>query len=286
MNQPKPISLYRARLGEGPVYDERNGLLYWLDIEMGRIIVYNENNGKEEYIDLKRRDYISSMCLSETGRLVATLRYGFYWVEADGSATPIAEILERRQDIRFNDGKCDARGRYWAGTMDLNETRAIGALYVLEGSALRPVLHNVTISNGIAWSLDNKTMYYIDSPTKMVKAFRFDLEKGQLGGSWIAVDMRHEEGIPDGMTIDSEGMLWVAVYGGGKVVRYDPSSGEKLEEIKLPVSYTTSVVFGGADMKTLYITTAGREEKEEAGRLFAVELPYKGVPLYRYREKL
>jgi len=173
-------------------------------------------------------------------------------------ANPESHILTNR----FNDGKCDPEGRFWAGTMPLNASSKTGSLYRLtyqNGEFLtKKMLSDITISNGICWSLDHKKLYYIDSPTYHVKEFDYDVKTGEIQPDHyrICIEIGKHQGMPDGMTIDSEGMLWIALWGGNAVNRYDPNTGKLLLTIHTPVSKTTAVAFGGQKLDELYITTA------------------------------
>lgn len=171
----------------------------------------------------------------------------------------------------------------------MNEREPSGSLYVLDPSGtVRKVLSGVTISNGIVWSLDNKFMYYIDSPTRKIMVFRFDLDKGELMNKAMDIDLSRHEGIPDGMTIDSEGYLWVAMYGGGRVLRIDPGKRVVIDEVDVPVSYTTSCTFGGGDgLMSLYITTARNYPREveregDDGKVFIANTEIRGYTANKY----
>jgi sugar lactone lactonase YvrE len=277
------LSKQSSILGEGPVYDEVNNILYWVDIEGFKINYIDFENNKEK--DIKLNDYVTSLQLTESkNTVVVTMRYGFYYLDIEEMyLTKIAEI-EKNADIRFNDGKCDYLGRYWAGTMDLNEKRPLGSLYRLNlDYKVTKHLDGLTISNGIAWSLDNKEMYLIDSIPGKVYSFKFN--NGEINDGKIIIDFSREDGVPDGMTIDEEGMLWIAHYGGGKVSRWDPNKGRKIQEIKLPTLLVTSCTFGGDDLNSLFITTARRGLNDNnAGYVYEVrDLGIRGVKGYRFK---
>lgn len=187
------------------------------------------------------------------------LQDGFASLELETGAVHIIVDPEAHLPAnRFNDGKCDPAGRFWAGTMPLKEdARGTGSLYCLDRDlSVRKMLGNVSCSNGIAWSLDSKTMYYIDSPTRAVSAFDYDLATGNIANRREIIRTPPEEGFPDGMTIDAEGMLWVAYWGGSRVVRWDPRTGKRLAIIAVPVSCVTACWFGGPRLDELYITSA------------------------------
>ncbi len=180
---------------------------------------------------------------------------------------------------RFNDGKCDAQGRFWTGTMSLQEEENKGNLYVMDTAlSIKKKIENVTISNGLAWNADNSIMYYINTPTNYIFAFDYDIQTADIANQRVVIDLTHEQGHADGMTIDEEGMLWIAFYGGWRIDRYDPSTGKLLQQIMLPVENVTCCTFGGSGLDDLYITTATQgmneqalKEHPDAGKLFVVE---------------
>jgi sugar lactone lactonase YvrE len=198
----------------------------------------------------------------------------------------IAKVEPRLAGNRFNDGKCDLTGRFWAGTMDIEERRASGALYFLERNKVRRVLGGVTISNGLGWSPNNDTMYYIDTPTRRVCAFDYNAETGKVKDRRTVVDFNpDQQGSPDGMAVDTEGKMWVAHWGGSRVTRWNPATGRPLDAVILPVSQVTSCCFGGRNLDELYITTARTGLDREAllrqplaGGVFRVKTGLRGLP--------
>ncbi|MCA9977634.1 MAG: SMP-30/gluconolactonase/LRE family protein, partial [Anaerolineales bacterium] len=191
---------------------------------------------------------------------------------------------------RFNGGYCDGDGRFWAGTMALTMEDGAGALYRLDADlSVHTMLSGVTISNGMAWSQDQRTLYYIDTPTRTVTAFDFTAETGEIGNGRVALTIPATMGYPDGMTIDRDGKLWIAHYDGGCVRRWDPETGNVLATIPLPVSKVTACTFGGPNLDRLYITTASQEMSDEqkaaeplAGSLFVAQTPYQGFVTSRF----
>jgi sugar lactone lactonase YvrE len=159
---------------------------------------------------------------------------------------------------RFNDGKCDPTGRFLAGTMAIDETPGSGSLYSLDQNLrVKQLLGGLSISNGMGWSPDYSTMYFIDSPTKQVVAFDYELNTGNISNRRVVVTI--PEGYPDGMTTDQEGMIWVALWAGFKVTRWNPRTGKLLQSISVPAPNVTSCTFGGSNMNELYITTARKD---------------------------
>ena len=180
---------------------------------------------------------------------------------------------------RFNDGKCDPAGRFWAGTMSHTDEPEKGSLYLLDKDlSVTQKIENVSISNGLAWSPDQNTFYYIDTPTKKVAAFHFDKTNGNIENKRYVIQFSNNEGTPDGMTIDSEGMLWIAHWDGWQISRWNPATGEKIKTILLPVSRVTSCCFGGKNLDDLYITSASTGLSDDqlrkeplAGSLFVIK---------------
>ena len=193
-------------------------------------------------------------------------------------------------DNRFNDGKCDPRGRFWAGTMSMVRKPGTASLYCLDvDHTVRRVFGGVTISNGLGWSPDQRTMYYIDTPTMQVAAFDYDADAGTVANRRVVVTFAPDAGHPDGMTVDAEGMLWIAHWGGWRVSRWNPAQGRLLQEIHLPAARVSSCAFGGPNLGRLYITTARHglteeqlREQPHAGGLFAVAPGVVGLPSYEY----
>jgi sugar lactone lactonase YvrE len=206
-------------------------------------------------------EYVGAAVPAEDGRLIVALQNR---VELFDPSTGESEILcepeDGRKNNRFNDGKCDPAGRFWVGSTQIDHRDPTGVLYCIESSAYEPKLRDLTISNGMAWSPDHTTMYFIDSPTHRVQEFDYDLDKAAIRYRRDTLQFNPRYGVPDGICIDSEGMLWIAFYGGGRVGRYDPTGGNLIHEIKLPVKNTTSCCFGGPDMNVLFITSARRDD--------------------------
>jgi sugar lactone lactonase YvrE len=280
----------KAALGEGPCWDSEKQLLYWVDIMGKKVHVYNpkENTNRTISVD----GYPGAVVPRKSGGLVVAMNQGYYALDLETEQlTLLASPENEPKTNRFNDGKCDASGRFWAGTMGMGSSEPAGNLYFLDQDLkITHLLDGIGTSNGIAWSGDNKTMYYIDSPTKQVVAFDFDLSSGGIKNKRVVVNIPEGEGVPDGMTIDSEGMLWVAQWGGYKVSRWNPHTGERLEIISVPVERVTSCTFGGENLDELYITTAGGgslseeelEKQPHAGGVFRIKVGVKGTINYAF----
>lgn len=276
----------KAKLGEGPCWDARNNLLYWVDIERFELHLYNPATKTDRAINVGQ--HIGAAVVRQSGGLLVALREGFYQLDPDTEQlTKIVDPEADQPENRFNDGKCDPAGRFWAGTLFLPETEPeLGGLYCLDTNLqVQRKVDKVSISNGLAWSADEQTMYFIDSPTRQCFAFDYDKASGEIGNRRVVVEIPEGEGWPDGMTIDAEGMLWIALWDGWCVRRYNPNNRELLDEIKVPVARPTSAVFGGANLETLYITSARTRLSAEAlaeqllaGGIFKANPGVRGTP--------
>ncbi|WP_409344476.1 SMP-30/gluconolactonase/LRE family protein [Paenibacillus sp. MBLB4367] len=279
----------KVTLGEGPSWEPGSNRLYWVDILGRQLHIYDPATGSDDTVDVGQ--LIGAVVPRQSGGVVMALQNGFHTYDFETKQlTPIGDPEADKAHTRFNDGKCDAAGRFWAGTMSLNDSPKQGALYCLEtDGSIRKVIDGVTCSNGIAWNPDNTVMYYIDSPTRQVVAHDYDLATGGISNPRVVVQLADEDGVPDGMTSDSEGMLWVAVWGGWRVSRYNPETGEQLARIDVPAEKVTSCVFTGDKLNELYITSARTGIDEEglakqplAGGLFRVKTDIQGSPTYAY----
>lgn len=272
------VRLNCCLLGEGPVWDAVNKSICWVDILKGNIHEFIP--AKDEYRIIAVNDLIGAVALCTDGNFLAALKSGLSLVNRKSGdikflCHPEAHLFQNR----FNDGKCDPAGRFWVGKMALSENDATGNLYMVDKGFSHSVkINGVTVSNGIAWSPDKKTFYYINTPTYRVVAYNFDVQTGNISNKRLAIAIPTKAGPPDGMTIDNEGMLWIAHWNGWQVARWNPQTGEKLLGIPLPAAYITSCTFGGEDLQDLYITSAsvGLTEKQPdeqplAGSLFVIE---------------
>ncbi|WPP52988.1 SMP-30/gluconolactonase/LRE family protein [Catalinimonas niigatensis] len=278
----------KALLGEGPIWNYETQQLYWVDIEKRQLHLYTPEVNEDTFFDTGER--IGTVVPIESGGALVALENGIHSMDlTDGSLTLITNPLE--DSIRFNDGKCDPVGRFWVGSMHLKGEKNAASLYMMDDQQqITQKLDSVTVSNGIIWSLDNKTMYYIDTPTRQVRAFDYDISTGELSSPSVVITVPQENGAPDGMTIDEEGMLWIGHWGGSMVGRYNPETGELMQKIEVPALNVTACAFGGENLDKLYITTASigmseeqQQEYPQAGGLFVVEPGVKGVPADFYR---
>jgi sugar lactone lactonase YvrE len=281
----------KAQIAEGPFWDQNEQLLYWVDIQGKTINLYDPAAAENRIIQLDKM--IGALIpTTEEGKLLAALEDGLYLIDAaTGEHKFLVNPESNTEETRFNDGKCDRHGRFWVGTMDLEEDRPVGNLFCLDQELnLNEKLSELKISNGLAWSLDNKTMYYIDSPTRKVFAFDYDLEAAQISNRREIIRFAAGEGVPDGMTIDAQGKLWIAHFGGAQVSRWDPETGEKIDRVDLPVSNVTSCAFGGKNLKELYITTASvglseeaKEEQPQAGGIFRYQAGVRALAAQKFK---
>lgn len=275
-----------ALLGEGPLWDQRSRRLLWVDIHGQTVGRFDPVTGRNESIPVATM--VGAVVPAQDGGLVVALQEGFARLDpvSHRLSTPIRPAGHDGTTTRFNDGKCDPAGRFLAGTMSLAGAPRAGALHVLEaGGQTRTLLTGVSISNGLAWRPDGQLLYYIDTPTRRVAAFDYDLANGTLRNRRIALDIPAVLGYPDGMTIDAEGMLWIALWGGGAVTRWDPSTGRLLSTHRLPVSHVTSCAFGGDKLDILFVTTARTDlgtaqlaAEPLAGSIFTLEPRTEGMP--------
>ncbi len=279
----------KAELGEGALWDERQGVLYWVNILAGEIHRYDPRSGGDAI--LKVQGAVGSLALRENGGIVAALDRAFVFIDvATGRIEPVAEVEPDRPENRMNDGKPDRQGRFWAGSMHNPHNRQAGALYRLDPDrTVTRMVERVTVSNALAWSPDSRTMYYGDSMAQTVWAWSFDPDSGAIRDRRVFLDPQAIGGNPDGATVDAEGFYWLTVPGAWRLNRYDPQ-GRLDRSIRLPVSNPTCCAFGGARLETLYVTSATFMAKPEhlvdqplAGALLALEPGVRGTAEARFK---
>jgi sugar lactone lactonase YvrE len=256
----------RAELGEGPRWDACAQRLLWVDIMRGRVHSFMPAKAACRSVDVHRP--VGALAGAADGGVVLAVAGGFARLDWDsGQVRMLATVEGDRPQNRMNDGACDSAGRFWAGTMALDERPHAGALYRLDADlTVHTMLTEVTISNGIDWSLDGRRMYYVDSPTRRIDVFDFDARTGAIADRRPFVEIPAEAGIPDGITVDAAGFVWLALWGGAALHRYAPDGGRE-RIVPLPVSHPTSCAFGGPDLDELYVTSARRPlTKEERAR--------------------
>ncbi len=273
----------RAEVGEGAIWDASQGRVVWVDIPAGLVHSLDPTTTTDETMTVGQP--VGAVALRVGGGLVLALRDGFAVLE-DDTVRMLATVEAHRSDNRMNDGNVDAAGRLWAGTMQLDMRPNAGALYRLDPDhTVRQMVAPMSVPNGIDWSLDGGTMYIVDSGTSGVDSYVFDCESGEISRRRPVCDVPTSQGLPDGLTVDAEGFLWVAIWGAGAVHRYAPD-GRLAAVVRVPVSQVTSCTFGGARLDTLYITTAAEgvgDREAHAGGVFAAKPAATGRLPNQYR---
>ncbi|WP_207493479.1 SMP-30/gluconolactonase/LRE family protein [Aridibaculum aurantiacum] len=272
-----------AVLGEGALWHLSEKKVYWVDIEKCLLHIYDP--ATKENKSFSTNSKIGTVVPVTGGGALVALQKGLHFMDTTTGELKFFNDPIQDGNIRFNDGKCDPAGRFWVGTMHLETKPGVAKLYMLDHDlSVHSKLEGLSISNGITWSSDGRKMFFIDTPTKEVVMFDYDITSGNISNKKVVVTIPGDSGLPDGMTIDAEDKLWVALYGGGAICRFDPISGEMLQKVEVPAPKTTSCAFGGPDLKTLFITTAtdgmDKEDLEKyplSGSLFSVETEVAGV---------
>lgn len=275
----------RALVGESPVWDEATGTLLWVDILRREIHRYSPADDRDTSTRLDCT--VGAVVPRRCGGLLVAAGLGVALLdEASGQLDWLARA-DRGE--RMNDAGCDPAGRLWAGTLTIAQRPGASALYRLDGTTLRCVLGDVTLSNGLGWSPDGCTLYYADTPTERIDAFDYDAATGTISGRRVFADLHDVPGRPDGLTIDAEGGVWVAMARGGTVRHLGP--GGSLEDvIEIGTPAVTSCGFGGQALRELYVTTAcvglGEAELTEypvAGALLRIrDIGVAGLPVNGY----
>jgi sugar lactone lactonase YvrE len=277
----------RAALAEGPSWDVATQTLLWIDID-GRRVHGHTDTGDWSF-DIGCRP--GAVVTRRDGDLVVAAEQGFHVLDRrTGTLTSIADASTHEQPgTRMNDGKCDARGRFWAGTMASRDRPGSAHLYCLDpDGSLEVKLDGVSNSNGLGWSPDGRTMYYSDTPTRRTDAFDFDADTGSIGNRRTFVDLAAAPGRPDGLTVDADGCVWIAFWDGWELRRFTPH-GELDRRVELPVQNVTSCAFGGALLADLFVTSARSGLTPDqlaaqplAGAVFHVDPGTTGLPATRF----
>jgi sugar lactone lactonase YvrE len=277
----------RARLGEGPVWDDRTGRLVWVDIEGMALHQTDPESGATDTLVVPSP--IGVALPRDSGGFIGALEDGFYAIDGNGQTERIAEIDNRSAGLRFNDGACDPAGRFLAGTMAYDKRPGAGTLYRLDVDlSVSRLIDEVTISNGLGWSPDGGTMYYVDTPTRRIDAFDYDVDSGDISRRRPFAEI-DGKGRPDGLCVDVEGAVWVALWPGWSVRRY-LADGTLDAILPVPVAQVSSCVFGGTALDELFITTAWtnlsddeRAAQPHAGSLFRARVGTRGIPRATFR---
>ena len=276
-----------SKLGESPIWCERTARLYWVDSRGPALHRYDWHDRRHR--SPKLPEVVGSIALCESGGLLAALRSGIYRCAEDGTlGARLAAPEPDKPENRFNDGRCDRRGRFWSGTMNDHERAATGSLWRLDTDlSCTAMRHDIIVPNSIAWSPDDRRMYFADTYREHILAFDYDADTGALANERLFAACPGP-GRPDGSAVDAEGCLWNAEYGGGRVVRYRPD-GTIDRAIGLPVSQPTCCAFGGPALDHLFITTATQRldaaalaAQPLAGGLFVARPGVVGLPEARF----
>jgi sugar lactone lactonase YvrE len=277
---PELVDPAQARLGEGPIWDAASERLYWIDILDRRLFVAD---GAGRRLESRQLDSMPGTVMPTAGGLLVADEAGLALHHDTGTETRLNDELAAQPDRRFNDGKTDARGRAFVGTLTLSGDGVDNALYRIEpGGRLTAVIDGVGLSNGLGWSPDGTAFYFVDTPTGKIDAFEYDIASGSLGRRRTFAVIPEGRGMPDGLCVDDDGGVWVALFGGSAVLRYD-SEGWLDACVEFDIPNITSCAFGGPDRSTLFITTAAVDLDEEflaahphAGGLFTARVGRSG----------
>ncbi len=277
-------------LGEGPLWDREHGCLRFVDILDKKIYTYRVD-GHTHFVDTKGMPG-AMVPVSGDHRYLVAQDHGIFLVDPDsGEASELLHPDQRNSGNRYNDGKCDPQGRFWIGSMDHEEEASSGTLFMIKSNLdFEEKIAHTKISNGLAWDMKRNLFYHVDTPTMKIMVYDFDASSGAIRNGRMALEIAEEDGAPDGMTIDTDGNLWIAHFGGGQITCRNPENGAVLERVQLPVNQVTCCVFGGANLTDLYITTASKElselelkEQPLAGCTFVVKnTGYQGIDTHKF----
>jgi len=281
----EPVGDVAAVLGEGPYWRPEDDALLWVDVVRGHLHMTRVQVGETITIEL---DTVSAAFPAVGGGIITAGGHRLMLRATrpgEGWAGRIIAEAPARDGVRFNDASVDPAGRVWVGSMDIKEKEPLGTLYRLDsGGTLTPVVKGATVSNGIGWSPDGTRMYYNDSPLRRIDMFDYDQATGEAYQGRMFADLSGADGFPDGLTVDADGYVWVAMFAGGALRRFTPA-GHQDAVIPLPVSQPTSCAFGGPGMADLFVTTAYRDLSEAqraaeplAGRLLSLRPGPVGLP--------
>lgn len=290
---PEILVNQKAQTGEGPAWDANAQLLYWLDIPRATVFIYDPAKGSNRAIDLSERfESIGTLAPCEKGGLLIAPERKIAFL--DPNTGELEVLLELEQDLpgnRFNDGKCDPLGRFLVGSMAKNQDgRPHGSLYCIDTDlSVSKLRGDLFISNGLGWSPDYKQFYLADSGSRDVWAYDYDLAHGQISNQRVAFTLPAGEFVADGLTVDQEGMIWLALWDGACITRWNPRAGELLETYSFPAKRTTCCVFGGSDRRVLYVTSASigldsadRQQYPHNGALMRVKTNVQGMPTFQF----
>ena len=279
----------QALVGEGPVWLAAQRRVFWIDIKGLKIHAVDPSTGNAEMWPTPER--IGALTPRSRGGFVALAKSGVKLTDVPFDRfEPVLQPDGDRPGNRFNDAKCDPAGRLWAGTMDDDEVAASGRLYRIDDlQTLRCIKDNVNLSNGLGWSPDGRTMYFVETLRGVIWAYDYDLAQGAATNERVFVRIPTSDGYPDGLCVDADGCVWLAHWGGWRVTRFAPD-GRVERVVRMPVPQVTSCAFGGANLDTLYITSAATGLNAAAlstaplsGSLFACRVGARGLPVAPFR---
>jgi L-arabinonolactonase len=285
------VSDVKAVLGEGPYWDVTDQRLYWVDIKGKQIHRFDPQTDSDE--SWPTPEVVGSLAVRENGELIVALKSGLYFFDPNTAgltlvALPSAQLHPPQN--RFNDGKVDRQGRFWAGSMDDSEREPTGGLFRLDRQLqCERLVDQITISNSLCWSPDGGILYYSDSLQRTVWAWDFDGASGAITNRRVFIQLPSSDGVPDGATVDAEGYFWLCVWDSWEVRRYDPT-GRLTQTVSMPVQRPTCPMFGGLNLDTVYVTSASiglseaeLREQSAAGGVFAFEPGVKGIAESRFK---
>jgi len=280
---PDCVLAVRARLGEGPLWHHQRQVLHWVDIYNRRVHTFDPATGEDTFIELDT--VVSGLFISEGDELIVAQENGLSRLNlTTHKLISLVSIEADQPDNRLNDVRCDRQGRLWIGTMNKHEQPRANLYRYDPDGTLQRMETQLSISNGLGWSPDQRTFYLTDTPRKTIYAYRFEPQSRKISDRQPLINLSHEPFYPDGLTIDAEGCIWSAMWNGSCVIRFDPT-GQELLRVPLPVPLVTACTFGGPDLTDLYITTAsaGMSQTElqqyyQAGDLFRLSTDIQGLP--------
>jgi sugar lactone lactonase YvrE len=283
--EPRVAIASGNRIGESPVWSTTENSLYWVDVEGNLVQRWNAADRSVQCWDIG--EAVGCIGLRKRGGLVGARRSGFFFLDVDsGKITPICDPEADVPDNRFNDGKVDRRGRFWAGTRNFRNTEiASGALFRLDPDLTAHRMEGgLRCPNGMAWSPDDRLMYLCDTWARKIFVYDFDAGASAPSNRRLFVELHEDEGFPDGLTVDADGFIWNAHYNGWRITRYAPD-GKVDRVLRMPIQHVTSLTFGGVDSRTSYITSARlrlndqeRITQSDAGHVFALDVQTQGLP--------
>jgi sugar lactone lactonase YvrE len=282
MVDPRCVLDCKSHLGETPVWDGSEGVLWWIDIYKPTLNRFDPKSGRNHEIVLGQN--IHAIAVRRQGGIVGSFQHGIGFVDpADGKVTTMVDPIGAAP-AKFNDGKCDRSGRFWTGSMSNDWVTPIGCLFRFDADGtVRSMDTGFKLSNGLGWSPDDRTLYFTDFSQSTIFAYDYDATTGAIANRRPLIVVPESEGKPDGMTVDEEGNLWVALWDGWGVAQFDPT-GRRIRKVSFPVQRPTSCAFGGEGLDTLYVTSAWMQLSDQeraaqplAGALFAMETGTRGL---------